>query len=126
MHIINFEDNVYKQHDIYRALERGRIGPFDLECVRNLEDGIKKIGEQNALSKPYDLIITDMWYPAYSGGPDAQSGDALIKTAQEQGWEIPIILCSSMNYFYSGILGSVHYSKNGDWEEKLVKLVEQI
>ena len=38
-----------------------------IDCKGNLQDGIEIIEEQNNMGKPYDLIITDMWYPEYAG-----------------------------------------------------------
>ena len=67
-----------------------------------------------------------MWYPEYSGGQEAESGEKLINTVKENRWNIPIILCSSVNYRFPEILGSVHYSENEDWENILIQLVKQI
>ena len=126
MFVLNIEDDVYKHHDICKALRNGGLSELRIELEGNLSDGIKKIREQNALGKPYDLIITDMWYPEYSGGQEAESGEKLINVVKENGWNIPIILCSSVNYRFSDILGSVHYSENEDWENILIQLVKQI
>ena len=42
------------------------------------------------------------------------------------GMKIPVIMCSSIDYFIPGILGSVHYSENENWEYELVQLVKEI
>lgn len=83
-------------------------------CVNTIIHFFKKYTGQYSWVKPYDLIITDMWYPEKPGGRDTDSGEALIKEVKERGWGIPIILCSSVNYHFPGILGSVHYSENED------------
>lgn len=126
MLVLNIEDDVFKHYNICRALRGGGLSDLHIECKSNLEAGIEKIEEQNSLGKPYDLIITDMWYPESNGGREAESGERLITIVQEKGWNIPIILCSSVNYNYPGILGSVHYSENEDWENKLVQLAKKV
>lgn len=50
----------------------------------------------------------------------------MIKEVRERGWDVPIILCSSVNYCYPGILGSIHYSEKEDWETELVKLIRKL
>ena len=92
-----------KHHDICKAVERGSLANLKIDCVGNLADGISKIEEAINQEKPYDLIITDMWYPAKPGGSDNDSGEALIKEVKERGWDIPIILCSSVNYRFPGV-----------------------
>lgn len=63
MHILNLEDNVFKHHDICRAIERGSFENLKIDCVGNLADGLSKIEGAISKGKLYDLIITDMWYP---------------------------------------------------------------
>lgn len=124
MYILNLEDNMYKHHDICKVLRGGRFGVVNIENVRNLEDGVERIEEQIESGHPYDCIITDMWYPERPGGGDAPSGEELIQMAKEKDWKIPIILCSSMNYRYPEIYGSVHYAKDEEWERDLLNLVK--
>lgn len=126
MYVLNLEDNAFKQSAIEAAVKGA--GPKDLriDCVDNLEDGLKMIREHKESGDPYDLIITDMWYPEYSCGSDSKSGEKLIETVKNNGWNIPVILCSSQNYKYPGILGSVHYTENGDWEYEMAQLVKQL
>lgn len=126
MLILNIEDDVFKHHSICKALRSGGFNDLHIDCKGNLKDGIDTIEEHNKIGKSYDLIITDMWYPEFSGGREAESGEKLIEMVQEKGWGIPTILCSSVNYNYPGILGSVHYSENDDWENKLIQLVKKV
>lgn len=126
MYILNLEDNVFKYYNICRAIERGSFADLKIDHIEDLEGGISKIEESIDNGKSYDVIITDMWYPKKTGGGDANSGEELIKIIKEKGWNIPIILCSSVNYCYPGIAGSVHYSENKDWESELVRLIKEI
>lgn len=125
MYILNLEDDVYKHHDICKALEHGGLGKLTIDCVRNLEDGIELI-KKNLEEQPYDLIITDMWYPEKPGGEEVASGEKLIQSVKENGWNIPVILCSSVSYRFPEILGSVYYSEKEDWENEMVNLIKRI
>ncbi|MCR5255599.1 MAG: response regulator [Acetatifactor sp.] len=126
MHILNLEDNVFKHHDICKAIERGSFANLKIECVGNLTDGINKIEDAIKQDNPYDLVISDMWYPEAPGESEKKCGEALINIFRERDWDIPIILCSSVNYRFPEILGSVYYSENEDWESELVKLIRMI
>lgn len=126
MKILNLEDNVFKHHDICRALEGRGLGRIDMELIGNLEKGLEAIQNHLDQSEAYDLIITDMWYPEVEGGEDAASGEKFIQIAKEKGWKIPIILCSSIDYRFPEILGVVHYSEQEDWENELATLVKKL
>ena len=123
MYILNLEDDVYKHHAICKALENGGLGTLKVDCAGNLEEGLRLI-KKNQKTQPYDLIITDMWYPETAGGECTDSGEKLIQTVKDNEWNIPIILCSSVRYRFSGILGVVHYSEKEDWEKELVMLIK--
>ncbi len=117
MRVLNFEDTPNKHRAIRNVLEECRIS--DIECVRNLEDGIAMYKEAIFAGQPYDLIITDMWYPPAQGKHEERSGDRLINLAVSEKWDTPIIVCSNQNYNYPEIFGSLYYSENEDWEGKL-------
>lgn len=119
MRVLNVEDDAYKRNDICKALKG--TGTTKVDWVRNLEDALSQIKEVK-----YDLIISDMWYPPVSGGKDEESGEILIEKIKEMEMDIPIIICSSVNYRIPEILGTIHYSKNGDWERDLKDLIKKI
>lgn len=123
MYILNLEDDFFKHHDICKAIENGTFNNIKIDCIGNLEEGINAIENMLEMGKTYDLIITDMWYPKMPGGVETNAGEMLINIAKDNGWNIPIILCSSVDYRIPGILGSVHYSENSDWERELVTLI---
>lgn len=124
MYILNLEDNVFKQVDITKVIRQ--FGKHEVDWVRNLGDGIEKLEMQMQSDKPYDLIISDMWYPEFPGGSDANSGDKLVKIIKEKGWNVPIIICSSVDYSYHEIFGNVHYSKEEPWENELAALIRKL
>ena len=126
LYILNLEDNVFKHHDICRVIEMGSFKNVKIDWVRNLTEGLNKIEEMNNNNTPYDVIITDMWYPLNDGGNDNNSGEMLISKSEELGWNIPIILCSTIRYRYSQILGEVYYSKNSNGEWELIDFLRQV
>ena len=126
MRILIFEDTAAKYGDVSKAIRQGGFAHVEIERATNLEDGIRRVREQNEKQEPYNLIITDMWYPKCQGAADEESGDALIQLSHAENWNIPVILCSNIRYRYADILGVVHYSATGDWESKLIALIRQI
>ena len=126
MYILNLEDDVCKHHKICTALKNGGLGIVTIARAKNLEDGIELIKTKNQQNQPYDLIITDMWYPEKDGGEEIKSGEKLIQTVKDNGWNIPIILCSSVSYRIPEILGVVHYSENGKWETSMTSLIKNL
>ena len=125
MYILQLEDDIYKQYHIQKVLEDAYFPDFKLEHVTNLHDGIDHIERQINVGKQYDLIITDMWYPEKNNGTETDSGNRLIELVRDNKWNIPIIVCSSVDYEIPGILGTVHYAENEDWEKNIVQLIRQ-
>lgn len=73
------------------------------------------------------LIVTDMQYPLKAGeAVDEEAGFKLIERMEKEKIDIPIIVCSSLNYRIPGILGGVWYNKlndiNFNFKEVLGKL----
>ena len=122
MRILNIEDDAIKHNDICKVIKS--CGSMKIDWARNLEAGVERIREGIQGGTPYDLVITDMWYPREAGGEDEESGAALIQLIQQEKWELPVILCSSVRYRIPGILGAIHYSKNENWEDELKKLIK--
>lgn len=74
-----------------------------------------------------DLIVTDMQYPLKAGETvDEEAGLKLIERMRQEKIDIPVIVCSALNYSIPDILGSVWYSEqndlNSDFKEVLGRL----
>ena len=124
MKILNFEDNVFKHHDISKTIKDEISAKIDQ--ASNFSDGIELLQKAYEEGNPYDLIITDMWFPEKFGDKPEQSGELLIKMLQERNMSVPVIMCSSINYQMPGIFGSVHYSENENWEIQLLQMVKKL
>ena len=123
MRILHIEDNVYKHHDINKVISG--CGRISVDWVTSLNGGIKKLEESFENNTLYDLIITDMYYPIEDNGKEVEAGEMFISEAAKRGWNIPIILCSSVSYVYPEIYASIHYSPNSDWEIELRKYIKK-
>ena len=125
MRVLNIEDGPAKHRAIRNVLEDCRV--TDIDCERNLDDGIARFKEALAAGNPYDLIITDMWYSPERGSGEQMCGDRLIEIAKKEHWDVPILICSRQDYStYPGIRGSLHYSDNVDWEGQLRRYIAEI
>ena len=116
------DDDVFKGIDIRKALEFNGIR--NTKSVRNQEKLWEQIyhGEDKI-----DLIVTDMQYPLEAGEPvDEEAGLKLIERMKKEKIDIPVIVCSSLNYSIPDILGSVWYNElndlNSNFKEVLGKL----
>ncbi len=123
MKVLNIEDSPFKHYDVSKVVLS--CTKAEIDWSTNLRDGLEKI--QYALDQwqPYDLIITDMFYPLKPGQRDEEAGKILIQNVMDQGLTTPIILCSTVKYDFPEILGCIHYSDLADWESDLKKLVEK-
>lgn len=104
------DDDAIKTADIRKALEFNGIR--NIMTVRNQEKLWEQIyhGEDKI-----DLIVTDMQYPLGAGEAiDEKAGFKLIERMEKEKIDIPVIVCSSLNYSIPGILGSVWYNKLND------------
>lgn len=104
------DDDVFKGTDIRKALEFN--GVRDIITVRNQEKLWEQIyhGEDKI-----DLIVTDMQYPLKAGeAVDKEAGWKLVERMKKEKIDIPVIICSSLNYNIPDILGSVWYNKLND------------
>ena len=116
------DDDVFKGIDIRKALEFNGIR--NIMTVRDQE----KLWEQIYHSKDkIDLIVTDMQYPLEAGeAVDEDAGFKLIERMKIEKIDIPVIVCSSLNYSIPDILGSVWYNKlndlNSNFKEVLGRL----
>lgn len=104
------DDDVFKANDIRKALEYNGIRA--IMTVRNQEKLWEQIyhGEEKI-----DLIVTDMQYPLEAGETiDEEAGFKLIERMEREKTDIPIVVCSSLNYSIPNILGSVWYNRLND------------
>lgn len=124
MRVLNLEDSPIKHRAIRDVLEQCRVTEVDRAMY--LDEGLKMYKDAIAADRPYDLIITDMWYPQNRGEHEQRSGDKLVSISKEEKWDTPILICSNQNYSYPEILGCLYYSENEDWEGQLRNYIEQI
>ena len=109
MKILIIEDSNEKYMALNRVLKR--IGIIDPTWVTNLQDGLKLIIEEENKSEPF-------------GAPsDYRSGKKLAEAILEQDLSPKVVLCSSQRYDIPGVYACVWYSKFGDWEGDLRRII---
>lgn len=120
--VVIADDDVFKGIDIRKALEFNGIS--NIMTVRNQE----KLWEQIYQGEDkIDLIVTDMQYPLEVGETvDEEAGFKLIERMEKEKIDIPVIVCSSLNYSIPNILGSVWYNKLNDLNSNFKKLLSKL
>ena len=124
MKVLNIEDDAFKHNDICKVLTS--CGGNTVYWEKNYEDGWKAIKNAEDAEKPYDLIITDMYYPREAGGREEASGEWIIQKVIDQELKVPVILCSSVNLRFSEIFGYVYYNRIRNWEDDLKLLINKL
>ena len=119
------DDDIYKGIAIKRALEF--CGITDSKTVSNQKSGMNYLYQCREEGTPIDLIVTDMHYPMEVGEvADEEAGFKLVARLKEEGIEIPVIICSSLNFKEPRVLGTIWYNKmrdlNMDFKEVLERL----
>ncbi len=113
------DDDVIKGADIRGALEFN--GVRNIMTVRNQEKLWEQIyhGEDKI-----DLIVTDMQYPLEAGeAVDEKAGLKLIERMNKEKIDVPVIVCSSLNYSIPDILGSVWYNELNDLDSSFKEVL---
>lgn len=116
------DDDVIKGADIRKALDFN--GVRNIMTVRNQEKLWEQIyhGEDKI-----DLIVTDMQYPLEAGEAiDEEAGLKLIERMQKEKIDIPVIVCSSLNYSIPDILGSVWYNELNDLDSSFREVLGRL
>ncbi len=124
MRAIYLEDTIEKEYEISRELERNGIKEID--WVMYMEDGLELIQKSIDEGNPYDVVVTDMYYPLHRGGEEAQAGEAIIEKLKELGINIPVIVASSQDFRIPDAFGTIHYSENSNWEDDLRVLIKEL
>lgn len=123
--VLNIEDVVTKHVDVKRALSRCGV-PY-VDHADNAVDGLDMIEAAIAEGKPYDLLVSDMYFPISKGGSEVQAGMYVIEELQARGINLPVIVCSSARMVIPEIVGCIHYSPYwNDLDADMRELVEQV
>lgn len=123
--VLNIEDMAAKHAAIYRALER--CGVSIIDCADNANDGLDMIEAAIVEGKPYDVVVSDMYFPISKGGIEAQAGMYVIEELQARGIDVPVIVCSSARLpNLPGVVGCIHFNERNDLNSDMRELIEQI
>lgn len=116
------DDDVFKGNDIKKALKSNGIR--NIITVRNQEKLWEQIyhGEEKI-----DLIVTDMQYPLEAGeAVDEVAELKLIERMKKEKIDIPVIVCSSLNYSVPDILGCVWYNELNNLDSNFKDLLGKL
>ena len=122
--VLNIEDLATKHVAVRRALER--CGVVYIDHAETAVDGLDMIEAAIAEGKPYDVIVSDMYFPMSKGGMEVQAGMYVIEELQARGINVPVIVCSSARMVIPEIVGCIHYSARNDLDEDMRELIEVV
>lgn len=123
--VLNIEDLPSKHVAVRRALEN--CGVPHIDHAENAVDGLDMIEAAIVEGKPYDLIVSDMYFPMSKGGMEVQAGMYVIEELQARGIKVPVIVCSSARMVIPEIVGCIHYSPyRNDLNADMREMIEQL
>ncbi len=123
--VLNIEDLITKHVDVRRALER--CGVPHIDHAETAVDGLDMIEAALVEGKPYNLIVSDMYFPMTKGGMEVQAGMYVIEELEARGIDVPVIVCSSARMVIPEIVGCIHYNPyRNDLDADMRELVEQV
>ena len=120
--VLNIEDYPIKHVDVRRALER--CGIPNIDHAETAVDGLDMIEAAIAEGKPYDLIVSDMYFPMTKGGMEVKAGEYVIKELQARGIDVPVIVCSSLRLVIPEVVGCIHYSPKNDLDADMREMID--
>ena len=120
--VLNIEDLPTKHVAVRRALER--CGIPNIDHAETAVDGLDMIEAAIVEGKPYDVIVSDMYFPMTKGGMEVQAGMYVIEELQARGIQTPIIVCSSARLVIPEIVGCIHYSSRNDLDADMREMID--
>ena len=125
LRVLVADDNIIKSMDIKKALEFNGIK--DIKLVGNQEAVWEEIEKGEEDGKEIDLIVTDMHYPlSPRQEADHNAGFILLDELKRKGKDIPVIICSSINYNEPAALGCVWYNKLADMDFDFQEVLKRL
>lgn len=125
MKILVLEDEADKYFEVRRALEYS--GVSEIDRAKNQKDGFDLIYENNKNGDSYDVVVTDMQYPLEQGASiDQEAGFKLLERFQKEGINIPVIICSRLNYSEPDAFGTVWCDDRRDLNADFKELIDKL
>lgn len=120
--VLNIEDYPVKHVDVRRALEYCGV-PY-IDHAGTAVDGLDMIEAAIAEGKPYDLIVSDMYFPMSKGGMEVKAGEYVIDELKARGIKVPVIVCSSARMVIPEIVGCIHYNPKNDLNADMREMID--
>ena len=123
--VLNIEDTAAKYAAVIRALKN--CGISNVDRAMTAAEAIEMVETAIADGKPYDLIVSDMYFPKAPGEGESYSGEYVQEQLKERGIQIPTILCSSARVNPPGFVGYIHYfPQRNDLDEDMLEQIELV
>ena len=123
--VLVVDDEVIKYMAIKKALEFNGIR--EIQIVGNQEAVWEEIEKAEQRDEKFDLIVTDMHYPLREREePNPDAGFILLDEMEKRGYQIPVIICTSLNFREPRALGCVWYRENESLEFAFMDVLQRI
>lgn len=121
--VLNFEDTMTKHVAVLRALNKCGIRMVD--HATTAMEGLAMIELAIEEGQPYDLIVSDMYFPIFPHERETQAGMYVIEELKNRQIDVPIIVCSSARFCIPEIVGCIYYDVfKGDLDADMREMIE--
>ena len=125
MKILQLDDSSSKRMEIQAVLKR--MGIRGSVWVRSVEEGVAAAEEAIARGEPFAAAITDMHFPVQADGPaELKAGRVFIRTLQERGIDLPVIVFSTSRLAEEDAFATIWYDERANWEYDLETALKKI
>ncbi|MCR4798115.1 MAG: response regulator [Lachnospiraceae bacterium] len=123
--ILYVEDDTDKYMEVARALKSA--GFSVQKRAITMEEALDEVRQSEKEGAPYDVVLSDMSYPLRSGEPITEdAGKMLLDALSAEGYDLPLIICSSVRCRTNGAYGDIWFSKLSSWERELPSMLKTI
>lgn len=121
--VLNIEDTMTKHVAVVRSLNK--CGICMMDHATTAMEGLTMIEIAIEEGKPYDLIVSDMYFPIFPGEYETQAGLYVIEELKKRQIDVPIIVCSSARFRIPEIVGCIYYNElRGDLDADMREMIE--
>ena len=125
--VLNIEDTISKHMAVRRALGKCGVADNIIDHAATAMEGLAMIDAAIEEGKPYSVLVLDMFFPIYPRERMTEAGMYVLRELQEKEIALPIIVCSSVQYCLSDVVGCIRYNEwRGDLDGDMKEMIERV